>query len=86
MADVKYFKGQFLVWALNAHEFRRDVGGTQLPYVRHETLGAAARAAEKLHEQMPDTTFVVIREVARVKTICARPASAPTPETEMANG
>lgn len=82
MADIKHFHGHFLVWALNTKGFRRKVGGSKLPYVRHETIGDAIGAADMLNRQFPETTFVVIQEVARVKSSAARAAA----EMEMANG
>ena len=86
MTDVKHFHGHFLVWALNQKGFRRKVGGSKLPYIRHERLADAVGTAELLNRQFPETTFVVIQEVARVKSSAARAAPPAAAEMEMTNG
>ncbi len=69
--DLKRFEGLFLVWKLNAHGFRMKVNGVALPWKRHETIEAAEAEARRLNLKFPESTFVVIQEVARVKMVDA---------------
>lgn len=67
LVDERRFDGAYLVWKLNAQGFRRSVGGSKLPYKRHETYESAAAEAARLTGLYPQSTFVILQEVSRVK-------------------
>lgn len=68
MTDLKKFHGDFLVWRLSSKGFRRrDGGGARLPRFRHKSFESATTEAERLSDAFPESTFVIIQEVARVK-------------------
>lgn len=74
--DIKRFDGGFLVWKLSSSGFARKVARTKLPWRFFATLEDAIEVAADLNRQHPDSTFVVIQEVARVKMVDAAAAEA----------
>ena len=67
MADYKVFDGHFLIYRKKAKGVRRNVGGGKMPYFRHTTIESAEKEARRLSTEFPDSTFVIMREVARIK-------------------
>ena len=69
--DLKHFSGHFLVWKINSKGYARKVARRVLPRQRHLTLRDATDEAQRLNLIYPDSTFVVLQEVARVKMVDA---------------
>jgi hypothetical protein len=67
VASVKEFAGCFYVWKWSAHGLRRKAGGKPLPHYRHSSIDSAFKEAQRLATIWPDSTFVIIQEVGRVK-------------------
>lgn len=45
----------------------RDVGGGRLPFFRHKTYNAAVTEARRLCARFPESTFIIMQELATVK-------------------
>lgn len=61
--DTKSFSGSYLL-------FRKKGGGLRsgrAPRFRHPSFGSAEKEAQRLLEQHPESTFVILQEIARVK-------------------
>ncbi|BCA57729.1 hypothetical protein HMP06_0498 [Sphingomonas sp. HMP6] len=69
VADVKSFPGDFRVLPLAGRTVSMRLDGATIPDQRHGTQTEAITEARKLSAHFPGTTFLVIREVARVKHI-----------------
>jgi hypothetical protein len=67
--DVKRFEGAFLVWKINSKGFTRKLARKALPWMRHTTIDDAEAEACRLNLLHPESTFVVIQEVARAKMV-----------------
>jgi len=61
--------GDFLLWRKVGAQLRKGVPGGKggNPRFRHPTRGAAEAEAQRLLVQFPDSSFVILQEVARVK-------------------
>lgn len=65
--------GDFLLFRKDSKKLRRPgIIGTTLgkahpPRFRHPTFEAAAAEAKRLLKQLPKSTFIILREVGRVK-------------------
>lgn len=76
-ADTKSFRGGFLLFRKDGQNLRRGGGKGAIhkakatrarpPRFRHPTFQAAEAEAERLLGMLPDSTFVIIQEVGRVK-------------------
>ena len=71
--ETKSFNGNFLVWKKQGQQLRRPkkVDPARPPRFRHPTFAAAEAEAQRLLGLHPDSTFVVLQEVARVKNKAA---------------
>lgn len=69
VANTKRFAGNFLLFRKNGNGLKRPGHRDQRrpPRFRHPTFEAAEEEAKRLLAQFPDSTFVVIQEVGRVK-------------------
>jgi hypothetical protein len=75
MPDLKHFNGTFLIFRkLKRHHLSKSAGGQRLPYFRHATLEVAEAEARRLLTVFPESTFVIMQEVARLKAEPAAPA------------
>jgi hypothetical protein len=64
--------GNFLVWRKNKggakqRSLSKRLGGSYIPNFRHETYEAAVKEAQRLCALFPESTFIIIQEVATVK-------------------
>lgn len=75
MADIKSFNGCYYVWRWGAQGLRRTVGGKPLPYKQHLTREAAQAEAERLSGLWPDSTFLILQAIGRVKASAAEQAT-----------
>ena len=67
-ATIKPIDGNYLVWrVLAGGRLRQKVGMKHTPRYRHRTFDAAETEAKRLAGLMPDSTFVVLQEIATVK-------------------
>ncbi|KQO13254.1 hypothetical protein [Sphingomonas sp. Leaf242] len=77
--DTKSFAGKFLLFRKAGNALKRGggAGGTEEakthrvrpPRFRHPSFAAAEAEAGRLLGLMPDSTFVILQEVARVKIV-----------------
>ncbi len=75
--DTKSFGGNFLLFRKSKDSLKRGGGAggiaetkahrSRPPRFRHPTFAAAEAEAGRLLSLMPDSTFVILQEVARVK-------------------
>lgn len=75
--DTKRFGGNFLLFRKSKDSLKRGGGAggiaetkahrSRPPRFRHPTFAAAEAEAGRLLGLMPDSTFVILQEVARVK-------------------
>lgn len=75
--DTKRFGGNFLLFRKSKDSLKRGGGAggiaetkahrSRPPRFRHPTFAAAEAEAGRLLNLMPDSTFVILQEVARVK-------------------
>lgn len=63
----KRFKGGFILYRKKPRKLSGYIGGKRIGTFVHRTLEGAEAEAARLVEQFPDTTFVIMREVATVK-------------------
>ena len=68
----KFFKGHYLVFRLGATDMPDRIGGQPMPVTRHRNAMLAFEEAERLNIHDPETTFVVMREIGRVKQIAKK--------------
>jgi hypothetical protein len=71
-SDTKSFSGNFLLWRRVGQKLRRGSPGAQSaqggnPRFRHPTFAAAEAEAQRLLGLFPESSFVILQEVARVK-------------------
>lgn len=68
-AQTKTFSGNYLVWRKVGQKLRKgSPGGASVnPRFRHPTFEAAEIEAHRLAGLFPESTFVILQEVARVK-------------------
>lgn len=65
--------GDFLLFRKDSKKLRRPgiigttAGKAHPPRFRHPTFEAAETEAQRLLQQLPDSTFIILREVGRVK-------------------
>jgi len=66
---TKTFSGNYLVWRKVGQKLRKGTPGGHggNPRFRHPTFEAAETEAQRLAGLFPDSTFVILQEVARVK-------------------
>lgn len=81
---ITRFAGHFLIYRKATRGFfrrigRRADGAGRLPRFRHPTIESAEAEVVRLSGLHPGATFVIMREVGRVKL----PAEAPAEEKEM---
>lgn len=69
--SVKEFKGHYLVFRLGDRDMPDRIGGQPMPTKRHHSWSAAFEEAKQLNDHNPETTFVVMREMGRVKRVRA---------------
>ncbi len=69
--DLKLFNGAFLVWRLNSKGYARKHGSLRVMKERHGTFAEAEAEACRMNLQYPESTFVVLHELARVKMVDA---------------
>ena len=77
LLDTKRFGGNFLLFRKSKDSLKRGGGAggiaetkahrSRPPRFRHPTFAAAEAEAGRLLGLMPDSTFVILQEVARVK-------------------
>lgn len=66
--DVKRFAGAFMVFRLKkGRNLSKRMGGQPLPWKHHETLELAEEEAMRLNREHPESTFVVMQTVSRIK-------------------
>jgi hypothetical protein len=75
--DTKSFSGNFLVWRKKGQRLAKgvptgvvasmEVARERPPRFRHPTFESAEGEAQRLAKLCPETTFIIIQEVARVK-------------------
>ncbi len=66
--QTKTFSGNYLVWRKAGQKLRKGApGGGGNPRFRHPTFEAAEVEAQRLAGLFPESTFVILQEVARVK-------------------
>lgn len=65
--------GNYLVWRKVGQKLRKGSpgGASGNPRFRHPTFAAAEREALRLASLFPQSTFVILHEVARVKSTAA---------------
>ncbi len=68
MTNVKQIDGDWLIYRKRGPKgLSKEVGGSKLPSFRHKSYEAAEVEAERLLALFPDSTFIIMREVATVK-------------------
>lgn len=68
--SLRFFSGQFLVFRLGDKELPdRLAGAESMPVTRHQSPSMAIHEAKLLNAHHPESTFVVMKEIARVKQI-----------------
>lgn len=65
--DVKRFSGRFMVFRMKPSGISKRLGGNRLPWFWHPTIESAEGEASRLSDQFPDSTFLIMQEVSRVK-------------------
>jgi len=63
----KAFDGTFLLWRKEARGLSKKLGGKGIPRFAHNTRAAAEKEAARLLDEYPQSTFVILQEVGRVK-------------------
>lgn len=72
---ARRFEGNFLVWRVaDGGKLRQKVGHKHTPRYRHDTFDDAEVEAKRLNGLYPDSTFVILQEVATVKVREPEPA------------
>ena len=66
MSNTKPIEGDYLVFLRKGNSNRRKLNG-RMPFYRHKTFEQAEAEANRLLGLMPDSTFVIWREVATIK-------------------
>ena len=70
IADFKRFKGDYLVFRKSASiGLSASIGGNRIPRFRHSTFESAETECYRLQTLFPESTFVIIQEVARLKRL-----------------
>lgn len=64
---TKDFDGGYLIFRKLPRSISAAVGGRRMPRRLHRSLESAKLEAARLTEQWPDSTFVIMQEVATVK-------------------
>lgn len=69
ITDTKNFTGDFLVWRRVGSGLRKgEPGGNGgNPRFRHPTFGSAEAEAHRLAGLFPQSSFVILQEIARIK-------------------
>lgn len=67
--STRMFPGDYLVFRLGAQGAGDRLAGHPLPTPRHKFPAPAIAEAERLNTHFPESTFVVMREIARVKQV-----------------
>lgn len=65
--ETKSFRGSYLLFRKTPQGLKRKVGAGRPPKFRHQTFDAAEAEAQRLLGQFPESTFIIMQEVARVK-------------------
>jgi len=66
--DTKSFDGNYLLWRKSGQKLRKGTpGGGGSPRFRHPSFAAADTEARRLLGLFPESVFVILQEVARVK-------------------
>lgn len=66
--DTKSFSGSYLLFRKDSNKLARPRGSKpRPPKFRHQSFDAAETEAKRLLDIHPDSTFVILQEVARVK-------------------
>ena len=71
--DTKSFRGSFLVYRKRSGNLRHpgQGGRSRPPRFRHPNFASAEVEARRLLTLHPESTFVILQEVARVKRVVA---------------
>jgi hypothetical protein len=73
--ETKSFNGDFLLFRKDGQGMRKTKGvGPYPPRFRHKTWAGAEAEAERLLGLLPDSTFIILQEVGRVKLKAAAEA------------
>jgi hypothetical protein len=64
---TKTFDGGFVIYRKAARAYRKNVGGQRMPRFRHKTFKSAEADANRLLGDFPESTFVILQELATVK-------------------
>lgn len=68
--NTKSFEGNYLLWRKSGQTLRKGMPrGEGNPRFRHPTFAAAEAEAGRLLGMFPESSFVILQEVARVKLI-----------------
>jgi hypothetical protein len=65
--ETKSFRGSWLLYRKKGGGLRRHTGGGTPPRFRHDTFDSAEAEAKRLLGLHPDSTFLILREMGRVK-------------------
>jgi len=66
--NTKSFTGNYLLWRKSGQNHRKGMpGGGGSPKFRHPSFAAAETEAHRLLCMFPESSFVILQEVARVK-------------------
>ncbi|QPQ55571.1 hypothetical protein IC614_02925 [Allosphingosinicella flava] len=65
--DWRDFAGDFLIFRKLPRGLSKKVAGGKLPRFRHKTMESARAEVARLHGKHPESTFVIMQEVARFK-------------------
>jgi hypothetical protein len=86
VASTKSFDGNYLLWRKTGQKLRKGMPrGEGSPKFRHPSFAAAEAEATRLLGLFPESSFVILQEVARVKLVAVDEEIAP-PATETADG
>lgn len=66
-SDTKSFRGNFLLYRKDGKKLSRKVGRAHHPRFRHPSWTAAEAEAQRLLGILPESTFIILQEVGRVK-------------------
>lgn len=78
--DTKTFRGSYLLFRKDGDRLKKERrGAARAPRFRHPNFTSAEAEAKRLLNEYPESTFIILQEVARVKTAgdAANPAAAP---------
>lgn len=64
---IRLFDGDWLVYRKLPRGVSRKVGGNRLPSFRHKSYESAVIEAQRLLGLFPESSFIILREVAVVK-------------------